>query len=504
MHAKDRPGSRRQSRKGEAVRMRRIGRLSCARRCVAGAALRSADGPGAAQGAADFPNKPITLIMPWPAGPASTCGIAPWRRRRARSSASPSSSTTTGRQRHGRSRADGRQRQARRLHDRADADHGLPPAVMQKTPCDPLTDFTYIIHLSGYMFGVGVRADCPFKTFKRHDRVRQGQSGQGHLRHAGRRHLAAHRHGADRAKAGIKLTQVPFKGGPETWAALRRRPCHGGGGGRGLVAAVDAGQFRVLVHLDREAQPALPDTPTLKELGYPLRVRFALRARRPQGHGPGDRQEAARCLQEGHERAQGHGDPEALRLRHALHEQRGLHAVRATSSSTSSGSVIEQLGLGEEILSAAASRAGAAGERCLRNVIRNSELWGGLFWLAIGAFVIWAGRDMGLGTLHEPGSGFAFFWIGILMCALVAGGHRPGRSSPAARRWPRSGTARAGARCWWSSGCCWSTAWASSAIGFIPCTLALLLVLMWFVDPVGWWLAMHRLPSSPRSACGRR
>jgi putative tricarboxylic transport membrane protein len=26
-------------------------------------------------------------------------------------------------------------------------------------------------------------------------------------------------------------------------------------------------------------------------------------------------------------------------------------------------------------------------------------------------------------------------------------------------------------------------------IGFIPCTLALLLVLMWFVDPVDWWLA---------------
>ena len=28
------------------------------------------------------------------------------------------------------------------------------------------------------------------------------------------------------------------------------------------------------------------------------------------------------------------------------------------------------------------------------------------------------------------------------------------------------------------------------AIGFIPCTLALLLVLMWFVDPVDWWLAL--------------
>ena len=53
-------------------------------------------------------------------------------------------------------------------------------------------------------------------------------------------------------------------------------------------------------------------------------------------------------------------------------------------------------------------------------MIRNSELWGGLFWLALGAFVFWAGRDMGLGRLNEPGSGFAFFWIGILMCGLAA------------------------------------------------------------------------------------
>ena len=28
------------------------------------------------------------------------------------------------------------------------------------------------------------------------------------------------------------------------------------------------------------------------------------------------------------------------------------------------------------------------------------------------------------------------------------------------------------------------------ALGFIPCTLALLLVLMWFIDPVRWWLAL--------------
>src|SRR5262245_51189722 len=46
---------------------------------------------------------------------------------------------------------------------------------------------------------------------------------------------------------------------------------------------------------------------------------------------------------------------------------------------------------------------------------RKAELWGGLFWLALGAFVVWQGLDLGLGTLHEPGSGFMVFWCGLLI-----------------------------------------------------------------------------------------
>ena len=122
-------------------------------------------------------------------------------------------------------------------------------------------------------------------------------------------------------------------------------------------------------------------------------------------------------------------------------------------------------------------------------MIRNSELWGGLFWLAIGVYVIWAGRDMGLGRLHEPGPGFAFYWIGILMSALslgvigqalVSGG--PALSSLwAGTRWRKVLVVVALLLIY---------GLGFEAIGFIPCTLALLLVLMWFVDPVDWWLAM--------------
>jgi putative tricarboxylic transport membrane protein len=122
-------------------------------------------------------------------------------------------------------------------------------------------------------------------------------------------------------------------------------------------------------------------------------------------------------------------------------------------------------------------------------VIRNSELWGGLFWLTMGTFMVWAGRDMGLGRLNEPGSGFAFYWIGILMCALslvvigqalVSGGPTVA-SLWAGVRW-RKVLAVVGLLLVYGIG--------FQTIGFIPCTLALLLVLMWFVDPVRWWLAL--------------
>jgi putative tricarboxylic transport membrane protein len=122
-------------------------------------------------------------------------------------------------------------------------------------------------------------------------------------------------------------------------------------------------------------------------------------------------------------------------------------------------------------------------------MIRSSGLWGGLFWLAVGGFVAWAGRDMGLGRLSDPGPGFAFYWVGLLTCALaliVIGQDCVHRAPPLSALW-------AGTR--------WGKVLVIiavllvygagfSAIGFIPITLALLLVLMLFIDPVDWRLAL--------------
>lgn len=125
----------------------------------------------------------------------------------------------------------------------------------------------------------------------------------------------------------------------------------------------------------------------------------------------------------------------------------------------------------------------------LRNLVRNSEIWGGLFWLALGVFVMWQGSDMGLGRASEPGPGFAFFWIGLVICGLAAGVIGQAVLSGG----PDVGSLWAGTR--WGKvtvvvALLIAYAFAFQRIGFIPCTLALLLTIMLFVDPVRWWLAM--------------
>jgi putative tricarboxylic transport membrane protein len=122
-------------------------------------------------------------------------------------------------------------------------------------------------------------------------------------------------------------------------------------------------------------------------------------------------------------------------------------------------------------------------------MLAKAEIWAGLFWLAIGAYVAWAGRDLGLGTLHEPGSGFALFWIGLLMVALSLLVIAPAAVRPS----PSLASLWDGVR--WGRvlvviGLLLAFGFGFERVGFIPGAIALLLVLMLFVDPVGWWKAV--------------
>jgi putative tricarboxylic transport membrane protein len=50
--------------------------------------------------------------------------------------------------------------------------------------------------------------------------------------------------------------------------------------------------------------------------------------------------------------------------------------------------------------------------------VRSRDIISSLFWMAMGIGVCYGGVDLELGTLHDPGSGFMFFWVGMIMIGL--------------------------------------------------------------------------------------
>ncbi|HEY5831221.1 MAG: tripartite tricarboxylate transporter substrate binding protein [Hyphomicrobiaceae bacterium] len=218
-----------------------------------------------------YPDKPVTLIVPWPAGGATDIAM--------------------------RAIAEGATKHLGQnivIDNKPGASGTLGPAVMaanakpdgytiaqmpitvmrlplmQKAAWDAVKDFTYIVHLTGYTFGITTKADGPFKTWAdvvayakaNPGKVTYATPGAGTSLHIGMEQIAA--------RSGIQLTQVPFKGNAESNAAVLGGHTMLQADGSGWKALVDAGQLRLLAIWTDQRSKNFPDTPTLKELGYPF------------------------------------------------------------------------------------------------------------------------------------------------------------------------------------------------------------------------------------------
>lgn len=53
--------------------------------------------------------------------------------------------------------------------------------------------------------------------------------------------------------------------------------------------------------------------------------------------------------------------------------------------------------------------------------MKGRNLISSIFWMALGAGICYGGYDLEVGTLNDPGSGFLFFWMGIIMIGLSIG-----------------------------------------------------------------------------------
>ncbi|MDO8693985.1 MAG: tripartite tricarboxylate transporter substrate binding protein [Sheuella sp.] len=139
---------------------------------------------------------------------------------------------------------------------------------MQKVQFDTLKDFTWIICLTGYTFGLVVPIDSPIKNIKdlvafakaNPDTFTYGTPGTGTSPHLAVEEFAQ--------RAGIKLSQIPFKGSAHNLQAVLGGHVMAMSDSTGWGPLVDAGKLRLLATYGSKRTTRWPDVPTLNELGY--------------------------------------------------------------------------------------------------------------------------------------------------------------------------------------------------------------------------------------------
>jgi len=142
----------------------------------------------------------------------------------------------------------------------------------QKTSYDPLKDFTFIIGLSNFTFGVVVHADSPYRTIQ--DLIAAGKANPGKLSsgstgQGGTGHLIL----LDIERAtGAKFTQVPFKGGPDGIQALLGKHIDFITDGAQWGPLVEDGRLRLLAMATEQRVARFKDAPTLRERGIDAHV----------------------------------------------------------------------------------------------------------------------------------------------------------------------------------------------------------------------------------------
>jgi len=222
-----------------------------------------------AASAQDFPTRPVTLIVPWPAGGPTDVGVRAMAEVAAKHLGQPII-----------------------IENKAGGAGTVGPATMAATAKPdgytiaqmPITvyrlpmmqntswtadDFTYIVHLTGYTFAAMAHVDTGFKTWQdvldyakaNPGKITYATSGAGSSLHLGMEMMAE--------KSGIKFTHVPFKGAAEVNAAVAGGHTMMAAGGLSVKPMVEAGRVRLLNVWTAKRLKSVPELPTLLELGYP-------------------------------------------------------------------------------------------------------------------------------------------------------------------------------------------------------------------------------------------
>ena len=138
----------------------------------------------------------------------------------------------------------------------------------QKMTWDPLKDLTYVINLTGYTFGMTVPANSPFKTWQEFVAYAKANPGKVTYGSAGGNLTSPHLTMERIAEAaGIQLTHVPYKGSADLAQALLGGHVMAAADSSAFVPDVEGGKARLLNVWSEKRMARFPDVPTLRDLG---------------------------------------------------------------------------------------------------------------------------------------------------------------------------------------------------------------------------------------------
>jgi tripartite-type tricarboxylate transporter receptor subunit TctC len=265
----------------------RTSRQLLLRRVVLGATvalIAQAALPAFAQDA--FPNRPITLIVPFPAGGPTDVQLRALGNAASRQLKQP----VVVQNQPGGAGTMAPANMARSAAPDGYTIAAIAPSLyrlphIQTVQYDPLRDFTYIAAISEYVFGVAVTAESPHKAAQdlvATAKAKPGQLNVGAISTGSSGHAALLRW--SRA-AGFQPNFIPYKGGADAVQALL--------GGHidaisdsGWVTMAQQGKLRPLAIYAEKRNPYMPTVPTMKELGWDVVVQSIFGIAGPKGMDP--------------------------------------------------------------------------------------------------------------------------------------------------------------------------------------------------------------------------
>ncbi len=224
--------------------------------------------PGLAH-SSNFPNKPITLIVPYPAGGATDVVIRPLAEAAKKYLGQPVivENKGGGGGAVGVGSIIGKNPDGYLLSVVVTSLHRV--SYINKLSFDTVKDVTPIMRVAGYLYGILVNQNSPHKTLKdlldyakaNPGKVSYMASGIGTGGHIAMEELGYH-------AGGLKFNHLPSKGDQESSTALLGGHVEAISTTSGWIPLVEAGKLRLLATYGEKRTKRFPNVPTVYELGY--------------------------------------------------------------------------------------------------------------------------------------------------------------------------------------------------------------------------------------------